>query len=132
MFVLAVQSCLTVCDPMDCSLPGSCDHGIPQARILEFLPFPSPGDLPYPESKLGFLHCKQILFHLSHMCVYTYTNTHVFVCVSYYIQDLVLFCEKKHSLACWDTLSCCLYDKCKCRETITLGNHAHLKSPLRF
>ena len=33
---------------MDCSLPGSSLHGILQARILERLPFPSPGDLPDP------------------------------------------------------------------------------------
>ena len=30
------QSCLTVCDPMDCSLPGSSVHGIFQARVLEW------------------------------------------------------------------------------------------------
>ena len=28
------QSCPTLCDPMDCRLPGSCVHGILQARIL--------------------------------------------------------------------------------------------------
>ena len=42
------QSCLTLFDSMDCSLPGSSLHGILQARILEWLPFPSPGDLPDP------------------------------------------------------------------------------------
>ena len=42
------QPCLTLCDPMDCSLPGSSIHGIFQARVLE-LPFPSLEDLPYPE-----------------------------------------------------------------------------------
>ena len=31
-----VQSCLTLCDPMDCSLPGSSVHGIFQARVLEW------------------------------------------------------------------------------------------------
>ena len=30
------QSCPTLCDPMDCSLPGSLVHGIFQARILEW------------------------------------------------------------------------------------------------
>ena len=30
---LVVQSCLTLCDPMDCSPPGSSVHGILQARI---------------------------------------------------------------------------------------------------
>ena len=32
-----VQSCLTLCDPMDCSPPGSSVHGISQARILEWV-----------------------------------------------------------------------------------------------
>ena len=30
------QSCLTLSDPMDCSLPGSAVHGIFQARVLEW------------------------------------------------------------------------------------------------
>jgi len=33
--VLVAQSCPTLCNPMDCSLPGSSVHGILQARILE-------------------------------------------------------------------------------------------------
>ena len=31
------QSCLTLSDPMDCSLPGSSVHGIFQARLLEWV-----------------------------------------------------------------------------------------------
>ena len=31
------QSCPTLCDPMDCSLPGSSAHGIFQARVLEWV-----------------------------------------------------------------------------------------------
>ena len=34
---LVVQSCPTLCDPMDCSLSGSSLHGILQARILEWV-----------------------------------------------------------------------------------------------
>ena len=30
------QSCLTLSDPMDCSPPGSSDHGIFQARVMEW------------------------------------------------------------------------------------------------
>ena len=30
------ESCLTLSDPMDCSLPGSAVHGIFQARVLEW------------------------------------------------------------------------------------------------
>ena len=39
--VLVAQSCLTLCDPMDCSLPGyGLIHGILQARILEWVAIP--------------------------------------------------------------------------------------------
>ena len=37
----ALQSCLTLCDPMDCSLPGSSVRGVLQARILEWVAMPS-------------------------------------------------------------------------------------------
>ena len=37
VYVLVAKSCLTLCDPMDCSLSGSSVHGILQARILEWV-----------------------------------------------------------------------------------------------
>ena len=45
---LVAQSCPILCDSMDCSLPGSSVHGILQARILEGLPCPPPGNLTKP------------------------------------------------------------------------------------
>ena len=45
---VCAQSCLILCDPLDCSPPGSSVHGIFLVRILEKLPFPTPGDLPDP------------------------------------------------------------------------------------
>ena len=42
------QLCPALCDPMDCSLPGSFVPGISQASILEWVPFPPPGHLPDP------------------------------------------------------------------------------------
>ena len=45
---LVTQSCPTLCDPTDCSQRGSSVHGIFQARVLEWLPFPPPGDLSDP------------------------------------------------------------------------------------
>ena len=45
---MRAQSRLTLYHPMNCSLPGSSVHGILQTRILEWLPFPPPGDLPDP------------------------------------------------------------------------------------
>ena len=41
--VLVAQSCLTFCDPMDCSPPGSSVHAIVQARILESVAMLSSG-----------------------------------------------------------------------------------------
>ena len=35
--VLIAQSCLTLCDPVGCSLPGSSALGILQARVLEWV-----------------------------------------------------------------------------------------------
>ena len=48
---LVTKSGLTLCDPTDCSPPGSSVHGILRARILEWVAFPSPGDLPDPGIK---------------------------------------------------------------------------------
>ena len=38
--VLVPQSCLTICDPMDCSPPDASVHGIFQASILEWVVIP--------------------------------------------------------------------------------------------
>ena len=46
------QSCLTLCDPMDCSMPGSSVHGI-LPEYWNVLPCPPPGDLPDPGIKPG-------------------------------------------------------------------------------
>ena len=40
MKMLVAQSCLTLCDSMNCSLPGSFVHGTLQARILEWVATP--------------------------------------------------------------------------------------------
>ena len=50
------QSCPTLCDPMDCSLPGSSVHGIFQARVLEWV---------------------AIAFSLSNLVNLSYINVHV-------------------------------------------------------
>ena len=61
------QSCLTLCEPMDCSLPGSSVHGDSPGKntgvgchaLLQGF-FPTQGSNP------GLPHCRQILYHLSH------------------------------------------------------------------
>ena len=61
--VLVTQSCPTLCNPMDCSPPGSSVHGIFQAGILSGLSFPSPGDLPNSgvEPRSPELHADSLL-----------------------------------------------------------------------
>ena len=51
--VLVTQSCLTLCDPTDCSPPGISVHGVLQARILEWVVFLSPEDVPNPAIEPG-------------------------------------------------------------------------------
>ena len=66
--VKVAQSCPTLCDPMDCSLPGSSVHGILQARIQEWVASHSllQGIFPAQGSNPGLLHCRRILDCLSH------------------------------------------------------------------
>ena len=48
MHAKPLQSCLTLCDAMDCSLSGSSVQGIFQARVLEQVAMLPSGDLPDP------------------------------------------------------------------------------------
>ena len=57
----AALSCLTLCNPRDYTV-----HGILQARILEWVAFPFPGDLPTQGLNPGLLYCIHILYQLSH------------------------------------------------------------------
>ena len=53
------QSCPTLCDPMDCSLPGS-SLGFSRQECWSGLPFPSLGDLPDSGIEPGSLHCRHM------------------------------------------------------------------------
>ena len=56
-----------VCDPLDCSPPGSSVHGIVQVRILEGVGHSLlQGIFPTQGLNQELLHCRQILYHLSH------------------------------------------------------------------
>ena len=74
--VLVTQSCPTLCDPMDHSPPGPTDHEILQARILDSYSL-LPGLFLTQGSNPGPLHCRQILYHLSHQGSPVLTNKEV-------------------------------------------------------
>ena len=61
------QSCPTLCDPMDCSLPGSSVHGIfPGNSTGVDCHFLLQGIFPTQGSNPGLPHCRQMLYRLSH------------------------------------------------------------------
>ena len=60
--VLVVQSCPTLCDPMDCSLLGSSVHGILQTRILEWVAIPFSRVSSQPRDRTQVSHVAGRLF----------------------------------------------------------------------
>ena len=65
--VLVTQSCLILCDPMDCSPPRLlCPWGFSRRGHWSGLPCPPPGDLPNPGIDPGLPHCRWILCQLSY------------------------------------------------------------------
>ena len=66
-----LQLCLTLCDPMDCSPPGSSVHGMLQARILERVAMPSSWGSSWLRDQtclsLCLLHCRQVPYHYRHL-----------------------------------------------------------------
>ena len=61
---VVAQLCPTLCDPMDCSPPGSSVHRIFQARVGCY--FLLQGIFWTQGSNSGLPNCRQILYHLSH------------------------------------------------------------------
>ena len=61
------QSCLNICNPMDCSLPGASVHGIFQARILEWVAISYPRGSSWSRdwTQVSYISCiaRQILYH---------------------------------------------------------------------
>ena len=65
--MLVTQLCLTLCNPMDCSPSGFSVCGIFQGRILEWGAIPLRQGIFLTQGlNLGLLHCRQILYCLSH------------------------------------------------------------------
>ena len=75
------QSCLTLSNPMDCSLPGSSAHGIFQARVLSRVPLPSP--FVSHALYLFYLYNNQWLKHSLYRCYnWNLEKTHILPKVS--------------------------------------------------
>ena len=68
---LVAKSCSTLCDPRDCSLPGSSVQGILQARTLEWVAMPSSRGSSQPRDQTHVSYVsytgRQILYHEHHL-----------------------------------------------------------------
>ena len=96
--MLLAQLCPTLRNPMDCSPPRSPVHGISQARRLEWVDFPfSRGIILTQGSNPGLLHCRQILYLLSHQgspihSIGWAVRTYFLSLSSFYIEHLLSYC----------------------------------------
>ena len=64
LLLFSHKSCRTLCNPMDCSLPGSSVHGISLARILEWVAISSSRGSSWPKDRTR-VSCisRRILYH---------------------------------------------------------------------
>ena len=104
---LVVQACLSLCDPMGCSWPGSSVHGISQAKILEWVAMPSckgsswlrVSSLPRDpnHSLLHLVHCRQILYRWA---IRDYSSTNIEVTKTLRKGCLNFFFFRSHCSTC--------------------------------
>ena len=104
---LVAQSCPTLCDPMDCSPPGSSVHRdfpgknteVGRLSILQ-------GIFPTQESNQGLLHCRWVLYQLSYQgSPYTYIHIHLFFNILFHYG---LLQDTEYSSLCYTVGPCCL------------------------
>ena len=73
----SLQSCPTLCDPMDCSLTGSSVLGIIQARILEWFAMPSSrkSSQPRDQTQISYLSCITLHYCIINALLHYYTRS---------------------------------------------------------
>ena len=103
-YYLVTQSCPTLCDSMDYSLPGSLSMGFPSREYWNGLPFPSPQDFLNPRIKTAsphLLYCRQILYH---QLYYTTQSNLQIQCNPYQITNGIFHRTRtKHFTICMET-----------------------------
>ena len=82
VYTLVMHTCPTLCDPMDCSSPGSSVHGILRQEYWSGLPCPPPGDLPNPGTEP--VSCRS---YISRQVLYrctTWEDLHTFMVIIFF------------------------------------------------
>ena len=102
--MLVTRSCLTLCNPMDCSPPGSTVHGILQARILEWVAMPFSRGSSWPRDQT-WVSCTGgrffTIWATREVCGY---NT----CLNRILKGLTLVCMPTSEHYCHSFLCYCL------------------------
>ena len=114
------QSCPTLCDPMDCSLPGSSVHGIFQARVLEWvaIAFSAKPATDSLNSHQQSLLCCFLYFFLALGTIYIYTHTHIYTYIYIHIHIYIhmhtytYICTHIHVHVCIYTYTCMYVHTC--------------------
>ena len=108
-WIESAQLCPTLCDPMDCSPPGSSVHGILQARILEWVAVPfsrgsfQPRDRTQVSNNAGGFFTSWATRE-ARLCIYLHPSTHPFIhpsihtVMEYTDKYLIMNCLKKKEL----------------------------------
>ena len=96
----SLQSCPTLCDPMDCSLPGSSLHGVLQARRLEWVAVPFLQGIFPPQgwNCISGVSCTgrrvlgspSLLYLLLHTCFHHMPSFHYPCCMFKPVKELLL------------------------------------------
>ena len=85
----SLQSCSTLCSPIDCAQPRSSVHGILQVKILEWftMPFSRVSSWPRDWNSISYVSCigRQVLYHQRHLGSYKYCNIYCLLCVRHMI-----------------------------------------------
>ena len=97
--------CLTLCDPTDCSPPGSSVHGLHQARILEWVvPFSRRPSQARDQSCFSCHSCTAGRLPLSHQKSYPFGPLHL-----YYTQNSYTFKPQRRVYSCLDDSPTCIF-----------------------
>ena len=117
-----LQLCLTLCDPMDCSPPGSSVHGILRARILEWVVIPfskgssQPRESSWPRNPTLSISCigRWVLYQWCHLgkpqvsfgfnaLEKERTRWGLFLCTFTFRMEMSEHCQLTNSLSLWNT-----------------------------
>ena len=134
MSTKSLQPCLSLCNPKDCSPPGSSVHGILQAKILEWVAIPSSRGSSWPRDRTHFsyISCtgRQILYHQHHLgnpyIIYTYViRTHTI----YMLYTCVIY-ARGTCIYIYNVHICCIYTGIICTHLYIHVKYIHKYIPI--